>query len=120
MIEMASKRNRAHADKARFVASPVEDAELGDEQYDKVFAVHVAVLEKPGRALDVVRSRLAPGGSLHVFSQAPGWKHARQAEEFGAEVGGVLEGVGLAVEDPIVRRVGKGFAVGVVARAPAR
>jgi cyclopropane fatty-acyl-phospholipid synthase-like methyltransferase len=115
MIEAATRRNRAHGDKARFVVSSIEDAELGDETYDKVFAAHVAALEKPGRPLDVVRGRLVPGGSLYLFSQAPGWKDARAAEEFGAALGGVLEGSGYAVARAMVERVGTGFASAVVA-----
>jgi hypothetical protein len=115
MIEMAKKRNRAHAGKARFIASSVEDADLGDEAYDKVFAVHVAALHTPGKALEIVRSRLAPGASLYLFSQAPGWKDPREAEEFGAELGEVLEDAGLALEDV---RVGPGPSAGVVARRP--
>jgi hypothetical protein len=75
MVEMAKKRNRAHAGKARFIASSVEHADLGDESYDKIFAVHVAALHRPGKALEI-SSRLAPAGSLYLFSQAPGWEDA--------------------------------------------
>ncbi len=74
MIEMAKKRNEAHADKVRFIASSLEKADLGDEVYDKVFAVHVSALHEPGPALNVARQRLVPGGGLYLFSQAPGWK----------------------------------------------
>ena len=115
MIEMAKKRNRSHTGKARFIASSVEDADLGDEAYDKIFAVHVAALHRPGKALEIVRSRLAPGGSLCLFRQAPGWKDAREAEEFGAKLGEVLEDAGLALKDV---RVGPGPSAGVVARRP--
>jgi hypothetical protein len=118
MIEMARKRNRAYADKARFIASRIEDADLGDEVYDKAFAVHVAALHKPGRALEVVRGRLSRAGSLHLFNQEPGWKHAGQAEAFGAELGEVLEDAGLVVENVLVERNGSGISAGVVARTP--
>jgi ubiquinone/menaquinone biosynthesis C-methylase UbiE len=63
MIAAARKRNRACVDRARFITSSLEDAELGDETYDKVFAVHVAALHKPGRPLDVVRERLGSAGA---------------------------------------------------------
>ena len=62
MIEMAARRNRDRADKARFIAASLEEADLGDEVYDKVFAVHVAALHRPGAGLDAVRRRLAPVG----------------------------------------------------------
>jgi hypothetical protein len=80
--------------------------------YDKAFAVHVAALHKPGRALEVVRGRLSRAGSLHLFNQEPGWKHAGQAEAFGAELGEVLEDAGLVVENVLVERIGSGFRPG--------
>jgi SAM-dependent methyltransferase len=117
MIEAAAKRNQPHADQLRLIAAAIEEADLGDEAYDKVFAVHVAALHKPGRALDVVRGRLAPYGRLYLFSQAPWWREAGAAEQFGDELRPVLEGAGLVVERVLVKELGKGFAAGVVARA---
>jgi SAM-dependent methyltransferase len=117
MIEMARKRNAAWADRVRFVVASIEEADLDDEVYDKVFAVHVAALQRPGPALDVVRARLVVGGSLSLFGQAPGWRSRRDAARFGADVGEVLAGAGLAVEEALVGEVGTGFVAGVVARA---
>jgi ubiquinone/menaquinone biosynthesis C-methylase UbiE len=117
MIEMARRRNRAHAAGARFVAAPIEHADLGDEAYDKVFAVHVAALHRPGAALDAVRRRLAPGGRLLLFNQAPGWRTAAPAERFGAELGGTLADAGFEIEATPVRELGSGFAAAVVARS---
>jgi hypothetical protein len=119
MIEMAKKRTRAHRDRARFIASTLESADLGDELYDKVLAVHVAALHKPGKALDVVRRRLVPGGRLYLFSQAPGWRSPEQAKEFGGELSGVLDAAGFAPERVLAGEVGTAIAAGVVARAPA-
>jgi SAM-dependent methyltransferase len=90
MIEMARTRNRAWGGRARFVTARIEDADLGDETYDRVFAVHVSAPHGPGRPLEVVRERLAPGGRLYLFSQAPGWKRPRHAERFGAELAATL------------------------------
>jgi hypothetical protein len=42
IIALAERRNREHTGKARFVTDAIEGAELGDEEYDKAFAVHVA------------------------------------------------------------------------------
>jgi ubiquinone/menaquinone biosynthesis C-methylase UbiE len=117
MIEMARKRNRAHADKVRFIVSTIERADLGDEVYDKAFAVHVAALEKPGDALEVVRRRLVPDGRLYLFSQAPWWTSADQPRRFGTELGGALEDAGIAVEGVMVKDFGRSFGAGVVARA---
>jgi ubiquinone/menaquinone biosynthesis C-methylase UbiE len=117
MIETATRRNHAHAGKARFIAAPLERADLGDETYDKVFAVHVAALHEPSEALDVVRRRLVPGGRLYLFSQAPGWKAPEAAAGFGERLATVLGEVGFDVEETLVEDVGPGFAAAVVARA---
>lgn len=116
MIQMAKKRNRAHARKARFIAASLEEADLGDETYDKVFAVHVAALQKAGEALEIVRRRLAPGGHLYLFSQAPGWKACEQAEGFGTELSGVLQEARFEIEEALVQDLGTGLAAAVVAR----
>lgn len=116
MIEIARKRNRACAERARFVTARIEEADLGDEAYDKVLAVHISALHRPGRALQVVRERLAPGGRLYLLSQAPGWKRSRDAERFGAELGGTLGRAGFSVEEDLVETLGNGFVNGVVAR----
>src|SRR3989337_3855650 len=44
MIEMATRRNREHVEAGRAVLEAValEDADLGDRRFDKVFAFHVA------------------------------------------------------------------------------
>jgi SAM-dependent methyltransferase len=116
MIEMAQRRNRAHAAKTRLITANLEDADLGDETYDKAFAVHVAALHKPGAALDSVRRRLAPGGRLYLFNQAPGWKAFEEAEGFGAELSGVLAAAGFEVEQTLVKDLGTGLTAAVVAR----
>jgi ubiquinone/menaquinone biosynthesis C-methylase UbiE len=117
MIEMAQRRNRAHAGRARFVAATLEAADLGDETYDKVFAVHVAALHQRGAALDVVRRRLAPRGRLYLFSQAPGWTAPESAVGFGARLATMLSDAGFDVEDTAVKDLGAGFACAVIARA---
>jgi hypothetical protein len=107
-----------YADKARFIAASIERAELGDEVYDKVFAVHVAALHEPGAALDAVRSRLALGGRLYLLSQAPGWKSAADADAFGTELGRALGQAGFQVEENLVASFESGFASGVVMGQP--
>ena len=118
MIERAQRRNQIHAHKARFIATTVEEADLADEIYDKVFAVHVAALHKPGKALDTVRRRLAPGGRFYLFSQAPGWNEADHAEGFGAELGSMLEDAGFEIEETLAKDLGRGFVAALVARTP--
>jgi SAM-dependent methyltransferase len=101
MIDMATRRNRAHVDSGRavFRAVALEDAELGDERFDKVFAVHVAQFwRKPAEALGVVGDHLAPGGALFLFNQTPGWTR-QSALGFGTWLSGVLREHGFKAED---------------------
>jgi hypothetical protein len=79
MIEMAKRRNRAHARRARFITASFEEADLGDEIYDPVFDIHVAAVHESAESLDVARRRLAVGWGLYLFGQAPGWKASSQA-----------------------------------------
>jgi ubiquinone/menaquinone biosynthesis C-methylase UbiE len=117
MIEMAERRNQANVPKARFIATSLEEADLGDATYDKIFAVHVAALHKPGEALDTVRRRLAPGGRVYLFSQAPGWRTSEQAGAFSAELASVLAQAAFRIEKTLVKDVRTGWAAAVVARS---
>jgi SAM-dependent methyltransferase len=101
MIEIATRRNRAHVDAGRAVlrAEAFEQADLGDGVFDKIFAAHVALFwRRPAVALPIVRRVLAPGGTLSLFSQAPSWRRAA-AQAFTADVAATLSGHGFAVED---------------------
>lgn len=117
MIEIARERNREHAGKVRFLTARIEDAALGDERYERAFAVHVAALQQPGPALDHVCSRLAPGGRLGLFTQAPGWRTAGPARRAAAELGEVMAAVGLEVEVRAIEQLGSAFSAGIVGRA---
>jgi ubiquinone/menaquinone biosynthesis C-methylase UbiE len=101
MIEMATKRNSAHvaAGRAVFRTVSLEQADLGDLRFDKVFAVHVADFwRKPADALPVVRRVLAPGGALYLFNQTPGWTDD-DARGFGGRLSAVLREHAFSVED---------------------
>ena len=53
MIEAAKRRNAAHveAGKAEFLVAALEDLELGDRRFDKIFAVRVGLFHRdPDRA----------------------------------------------------------------------
>jgi cyclopropane fatty-acyl-phospholipid synthase-like methyltransferase len=113
MIEMARRRND-ECGGARFVTAALEAADLGDERYDKVFAVHVAALHRPGAALDVVRARLVPGGRLYLFSQAPGWKTVADAAAFAATLAADLGGAGFEPVETLAAELGTGVAAAVI------
>ena len=73
MIEMATRRNREHVDAGRAVleAIALEDADLGDRRFDKVFAFNVAPFWlKPKEALAIVRRHLTPDGAVYLFWDA--------------------------------------------------
>jgi SAM-dependent methyltransferase len=77
MIEMAARRNREHiaAGRAALKTVALENADLGDERFDKVFAFNVAPFWlAPKEALGIVRQHLAPSGAIYIFWDA---RHAQ-------------------------------------------
>jgi SAM-dependent methyltransferase len=73
MIEMAARRNRKHIAEGRAVLKGValEQADFGDERFDKVFAFNVAPFWlQPKEALGIVRQQLAADGAVYVFWDA--------------------------------------------------
>jgi SAM-dependent methyltransferase len=73
MIAMAARRNRVHVARGRAVlkTAALEQADLGDERFDKVFAFNVAPFWlQPEEALGVVRRHLAPDGAFYLFWDA--------------------------------------------------
>src|SRR4051794_38485606 len=77
MIEMAARRNREHVAGGRAVlkTAALENADLGDERFDKIFAFNVAPFWlRPEEALGIVRRHLAPDGAVYVFWDA---RHAQ-------------------------------------------
>lgn len=75
MVDAATVRNAAHveAGRAEFLVASLEDLDLGERRFDKVFAVRVGLFHRePERARRLVRAWLAPGGSVHSFYDVPG------------------------------------------------
>ena len=67
MVEAAVRRNAAYVDagKADFVVAELEELDLGDRRFDKVFAVRVGLFHRePERARQLAERWLAPGGTL--------------------------------------------------------
>jgi ubiquinone/menaquinone biosynthesis C-methylase UbiE len=74
MIEAAKRRNAAHieAGTAEFLVADLEDLNLGDRRFDKIFAVRVGLFHRdPDHAHSLVERWLAPGGSVFVFYDQP-------------------------------------------------
>jgi cyclopropane fatty-acyl-phospholipid synthase-like methyltransferase len=61
MIAAATRRNAAHveAGTAEFLVAHLEDLELGDRRFDRIFAVRVRIFEPR-----LVERWLAPGGRI--------------------------------------------------------
>jgi ubiquinone/menaquinone biosynthesis C-methylase UbiE len=67
MIAAAAGRNAAHveAGRAEVLVATLEDLDLGDRRFDKVFAVRVGLFHRePARARALAERWLAPGGTL--------------------------------------------------------
>ena len=74
MIEAARRRNAAfvEAGRAEFLVADLEDLDLGDRRFDKIFAVRVGLFHRePDRAHSLVERWLAPGGWAFAFFDPP-------------------------------------------------
>ena len=74
MIEAAERRNAAYvkAARAEFLVAALEDLDLGDRRFDKIFAVRVGLFHRePERARALAEPWLAPGGSISAFFDPP-------------------------------------------------
>ncbi len=74
MIRAATKRNaaRIEAGTAEFLVSDLEDLELGERRFDKIFAVRVGLFHRePERARGLVEKWLAPGGEVFTVFDPP-------------------------------------------------
>ena len=74
MIGAATRRNAGfvEAGKAEFLVATLEDADLGDRRFDKIFAVRVGLFHRePDRARRLAERWLAPGGAVLAFFDPP-------------------------------------------------
>src|SRR5262245_36046815 len=107
MIEMATRRNREQVDAGRavFEAIALEDADLGDRRFDKVFAFNVAPFwQEPKRALGAVREHLARDGSVYIFWDARHFAPER-ARDLGNELAERLREGGFSVDKVLVENL---------------
>jgi ubiquinone/menaquinone biosynthesis C-methylase UbiE len=75
MIEAATRRNAEHvaSGRAEFLVASLEELDLGERRFDKVFAVRVGLFHRdPERAGSLVEQWLAPGGQVRAFFDEPG------------------------------------------------
>jgi ubiquinone/menaquinone biosynthesis C-methylase UbiE len=67
MIDAAAKRNAAYveAGTAEFLVGSLEELDLGDRRFDRIFAVRVGLFHRePERARRLAERWLAPGGRI--------------------------------------------------------
>ena len=79
MIEAATRRNAAYvaAGKAEFLVATLEDLDLEDRRFEKIFAVRVGLFHRdPARARSLVEPWLAPGGTVLAFFDSPSARSA--------------------------------------------
>jgi SAM-dependent methyltransferase len=104
MIEMATRRNREHVDAGRalFEAIALEEADLGDRRFDKVFAFNVAPFwQQPETALAAVREHLARDGAVYIFWDARHFA-PEGARDLGNELADRLREGGISVDRVLV------------------
>lgn len=74
MIEAARRRNAVYieAGRAEFLVAKLEDLDLGERRFDKIFAVRVGLFHRdPDRARRIVERWLAGGGETFAFFDSP-------------------------------------------------
>ena len=79
MITAAARRNAEHveAGRAEFLVASLEDLELGERRFDKIFAIRVGLFHRePERAHRLAERWLAPGGSVSAFFDRPAKRRA--------------------------------------------
>lgn len=120
MVAAARRRNAAHiaAGRAEVRTASLHEADLHDECFDRVLAIHVGVFLRgdPARELEVIAGCLADGGSLHLWDQPLDPAHVPSTAK---RVSAALEAHGFRAGPILVEPLASGPAVGVVGRLPA-
>jgi SAM-dependent methyltransferase len=75
MIAAAAERNREHVEEKKLAlyTAAIGDGVLGEQTFDKIFAVNVNLfwVSDPAEELEAIRTHLAPEGTLHLFWEPP-------------------------------------------------
>ena len=115
MIAAAKRRNRSHVESGRAVLKAValEEADLGNQRFDKIFAFNVAPFWLiPKEALKIVRKHLAPRGAVYVF-----WDARRQTgSDLGERLSERLLQGGFSIDRVLVKKLKPVPAVCVIGR----
>ncbi len=118
MVAMAGTRNAEYvaAGVASFQAASLDQADLGDAQFDKIFAIHVGVFVRgdPARELEIIKGHLAPGGHLYLSYQP---LDRRQVTETVATLTAVLTAHDFTITDTLVHDLSSGRTICIITEA---
>jgi SAM-dependent methyltransferase len=108
MIETARKRNADHVASgvASFRTASLEDADLGEARFDKIFAINVGVFwrQRPVRELTILRDHLVPEGRHFLFHEPP---PGSTAPPIAGPLPAVLESGGFTVTEILTQDLGR-------------
>jgi trans-aconitate methyltransferase len=108
MIESARKRNADHVASgvASFRTASLDQADLGDARFDKIFAINVGLFwrQQSVRELTILRDHLAPSGRLFLFHEPP---PGGTAPPIAGPVPAVLESAGFTVKKLLTQDLGR-------------
>lgn len=117
MAALAAKRNAAHisSGKASIVTGSFPAVDLGEQQFDKIFGIHVPFFwQQAEQEFAAIRQLLAPDGSLyHVFQPLA----ADRAEELTASAVATLGRHGLCASRVLAEEITGGPIICVVAQS---
>lgn len=117
MVARATKRNEQHvaSGKATIRLGELQDLELPERSFTKIFAVNVNLfwVRSPARELDITRRLLRPGGALFLFYDAPAESKVTTIAE---RLATTLTDLGLPAASVETGRAGSSRVIGVVAR----
>jgi ubiquinone/menaquinone biosynthesis C-methylase UbiE len=120
MMETARSRLRSWAGSGRLhlLCGAVEESLIPENRYDIAFGFSVAPMWRSPDVTAAVWQALKPGGSMHLFDQPPGWKHAADVDAYSAPVIAALRGYGFETFPPESARLSQGWAVHIRAARP--
>jgi ubiquinone/menaquinone biosynthesis C-methylase UbiE len=117
MVKRAVARNSQHiaSGKATIRLAEVQDLELPEESFTKIFAVNVNLfwVRSPAPELEIARRLLRPDGSLSLFCDAPSESRLETVAE---RLVTTLADLGLTGANVETGRAGSSQVIGVVVR----
>lgn len=119
MIDKAIKRNGGNS--ASFITGTLAEADLPEQQFDKVFAFNVNVFhQNPEKELQFIRRCLAPNGALYIFHQPPPTDSLQMAQGFADAIAAQLKKHRFKVKDVLLKKLSPSPVVCVISQPGAQ